>query len=183
MSARAGFTQSLETLRPRLVDFCARLVATDSRNPPGDTRAATALCGAALSSLPGVELREVVARSSVVNLIVIVKGGSAGRRLVSNGHLDTGPLAAAERWRIEPFGGVVRDGKLFGPGAADMKAGVAAGVFTLEALSRHRESWSGEFVLTLVGDEGTGGHAGTRHVLEHCPEASGDAMLSGDVGS
>jgi acetylornithine deacetylase/succinyl-diaminopimelate desuccinylase-like protein len=64
-----------------------------------------------------------------------------------------------------------------------MKAGVAADLMTLAVLAEWRRDWAGEAVLTLVGDEGSGAVWGTRYLLEHVPEAIGDAMLSGDVGS
>ena len=131
----------------------------------------------------GVEVREVIGQAPIVNIVARVRGAQPGRRLVMNGHLDTGPVVDASAWSTPPFAGAIRDGKLFGPGSADMKAGIAAFVFVLGALARVRDDLAGEVVLALVGDEGTGGHWGTRYVLANVPEASGDAMLSTDVGS
>jgi succinyl-diaminopimelate desuccinylase len=179
---KQAFEHGFAAERERLTAFCRRLVATDSCHPPGDTRAVAALCSAELA-VPGVEIREILPHGAFASVVAIVRGPRPGRRLVMNGHLDTGPVAAANAWTVPPFGGVIRDGNLYGPGSADMKAGVAALVFALRALARAREHLAGEAVLTLVGDEGGGGRWGTRWLLDNLPEATGDALLSADVGS
>ena len=57
------------------------------------------------------------------------------RSLLFNGHIDVVPVEPEERWRSDPFGAVVRDGKLYGRGACDMKGGVAAMVLAAETLA------------------------------------------------
>jgi acetylornithine deacetylase/succinyl-diaminopimelate desuccinylase-like protein len=64
-----------------------------------------------------------------------------------------------------------------------MKAGIAAAMITLDLLWRHRDVLCGELVLVLAGDEETGGTWGTQYLLDHVPQARGDAMISGDAGS
>jgi succinyl-diaminopimelate desuccinylase len=136
-----------------------------------------------LTESAGIETRWETARPPAVNLIARVAGRSPGRRLIINGHLDTFPIGDAGRWTVPPLGGSVADGRIYGRGAADMKAGLAAAVLTARLLARHRTAWSGELVLTLVGDEETGGLWGTQHLLKTVPEAAGDFMLSADAGS
>jgi acetylornithine deacetylase/succinyl-diaminopimelate desuccinylase-like protein len=110
-------------------------------------------------------------------------GAAPGRRLIFNGHLDTFPVGDATRWTVPPFAGVVADGRIYGRGAGDMKAGLAASILAAQLLAQHRQDWHGEIVLTLVGDEETGGVWGTQHLLSEAPEAKGDVMLSGDAGA
>src|SRR3569832_715296 len=64
-----------------------------------------------------------------------------------------------------------------------MKAGIAATLTAVRILSRMRDRWHGEIVVTLAGDEENMGSLGSRWLLENVPEAKGDAMLCGDVGS
>ena len=64
-----------------------------------------------------------------------------------------------------------------------MKAGVAALVLAFVTLAEFRDAWGGELVLTLVGDEETGGRWGTQYLLANVEEATGDAMLNADTGS
>ncbi|OGA73068.1 MAG: hypothetical protein A3G81_19240 [Betaproteobacteria bacterium RIFCSPLOWO2_12_FULL_65_14] len=181
--ARAAFAKGLEAQRARVVELCRRLAATDSQNPPGDTGAIAQVCYDALAAVPGVEVRKVVAKAPMTNIVGRIAGGKPGRRLVFNGHLDTGPVADPSQWTVPPFGGVVRDGRIYGRGVCDMKAGLTAGIMALAMLAQVREQFSGEFVVTLVADEGSGAQWGTTHLLENEKLALGDAMLSGDVGS
>ena len=58
----------------------------------------------------------------------------AGPVVHLNGHIDVVP--AGDGWTVDPFGGLVRDGKIFGRGVCDMKAGIAASVFAAEAIAR-----------------------------------------------
>jgi acetylornithine deacetylase/succinyl-diaminopimelate desuccinylase-like protein len=125
----------------------------------------------------------VVGKDPAVNLVISLAGAGPGRRLVMNGHLDTFPVGNRSRWTVDPFGGLIRDGRIHGRGAADMKAGLAAAVTTVLLMARHRHAFAGELVLTLVGDEETGGRWGTQYLLAHEPDAVGDAMINGDASS
>ena len=64
-----------------------------------------------------------------------------------------------------------------------MKGGIACSILAASLLAEHRHAWSGEIVLTLAGDEENMGSLGTGYLLEHVPEARGDANICGDVGS
>jgi acetylornithine deacetylase/succinyl-diaminopimelate desuccinylase-like protein len=64
-----------------------------------------------------------------------------------------------------------------------MKAGLAAAITTAVIMAKHRDDFEGELVLTLVGDEETGGRWGTQYLLANEPEAIGDAMINADAGS
>ena len=75
-----------------------------------------------------------------VNLVARVRGAGPGRRLVLNGHLDTFPVGEA-RWTHPPLGADLEDGRIYGRGACDMKAGVAALVLAFVTLAEFREAW------------------------------------------
>ena len=77
-----------------------------------------------------------------------------------NGHLDTYPVNEALPWTVPPLGGVLRDGRLYGRGTADMKGGIAASILALALLAEHPGLWRGEAVLTLAGDEESMGPLG-----------------------
>ena len=166
-----------------LEGLCAALVATPSENPPGDTQALAAQVEAFLAAIPGMEVRRVVGRTPAVNIIARLAGGKPGRRLLFNGHLDTFPAGEASGWTGSPFSARVEGGRLYGRGACDMKAGLAAAMMTAKVLAHERAALAGELVLTFVSDEETGGAWGTQYVLANVPEARGDAMISADAGS
>ena len=181
-AAKARLAARVESRSGELVDLCRTLVRIDSTNPPGDTTAIVEAIEAVLDGRAGVEHRRVVSRAPAVNLVARVRGAGPGRRLVLNGHLDTFPFGEA-RWSHPPLGADLVDGRIYGRGACDMKAGVAALVLAFVTLAEFREAWNGELVLTLVGDEETGGRWGTQYLLANVEEAVGNAMLNADTGS
>ena len=86
------------------------------------------------------------------NVIVKLKGSEKGKVFAISGHLDV--VAAGEGWTYPPFEGVVEDGKMYGRGTADMKAGVAAGIYTLLDLIEEKKDFPGEiWFIGTVGEE------------------------------
>lgn len=92
--------------------------------------------------------------------------GGDGPVLVFLGHTDVVPSGPLEAWTSPPFEPTVRDGCLYGRGAADMKSGVAAMVIALEEFVRARPDHAGTLALLLTSDEE--GHAvdGVRRVAD-----------------
>lgn len=179
---RAELAVSVGERRAELVDITAELVRVPSENPPGSTEA-VAEVAARLLSAPGVDVELVASKPPIVNVIARVRGARSGRRLVYNGHLDTYPIGDAAQWSADPLGGIVKDGRLYGRGAADMKGGVACSILAARLLAERRDAWAGDVVVTLAGDEESMGPDGTQFLLEKFPFASGDVMITGDAGS
>ena len=179
---KARLAARIESRIPALVELCRTLVRIDSTNPPGDTTTIIEAIEAVLDATAGIEHRRVVGQAPTVNLVARTRGAGPGRRLVLNGHLDTFPVGDA-RWSHPPLGADLEGGRIYGRGACDMKAGVAALVLVFVTLAEFRDAWRGELVLTLVGDEETGGRWGTQYLLANVEEAVGDAMLNADTGS
>ena len=123
--------------------------------------------------VPGVEISLHEPGAGVVNIVARVRGAGPGRRLVLNGHLDTYPVNEALPWTVDPLGGLVRDGRLYGRGAADMKGGIAASMTALALLAAHRGLWRGEAVLALAGDEESMGQLGTQWLIGNVECARG----------
>jgi acetylornithine deacetylase/succinyl-diaminopimelate desuccinylase-like protein len=182
--------------RDRILDCARRLIAVQSPNPPGDTHAVAAMAAELIRALaPSAAVNLYRISETVGNLVAVVRGTGPGRqperrpgeqtarRLVLSGHLDTYPLGDAAGWTVAPFAGEVRDGRLYGRGAADMKGGIAASIVALAALATHADAWPGEAVLALAGDEESMGTLGTQWLLENVPAARGDAVIIGDAGS
>jgi succinyl-diaminopimelate desuccinylase len=182
-AARTAIADELSRSTERLIAMSRTLVAAPSPNPPGDVARAADAAEALLRQIPQMQVTRVVSAPGIVNLIGRLAATRPGRRLVFNGHLDTFPIGEDMGWTMPPLGGMVAAGRLYGRGISDMKGGIAASLLAIDALARHRDAWRGEIVVTLAGDEESMGVLGTRHLLERFPEASGDAMISADVGS
>jgi len=82
------------------------------------------------------------------------------------GHTDVVPPGPLEQWRADPFVPTVRDGKLFGRGAADMKSSIASFVVAAEAYVRDRPDHPGSIALLITSDEEGPSVDGTVRVVE-----------------
>jgi len=69
-------------------------------------------------------------------LIARRAGAGGGRSLLFNGHIDVVSVEPRDAWTSDPFAAQVRDGKLYGRGACDMKGGIAAMVFATQVLAQ-----------------------------------------------
>ena len=93
-------------------------------------------------------------------LIATQRGHGAGRSLVFNGHIDVVSGEPRSAWTTDPFTPQVRDGRLYGRGACDMKGGVAAMVFALQALHRADINLAGDLIVATNTDEESSGAGG-----------------------
>jgi acetylornithine deacetylase len=126
------------------------LVATESVNPglaEGSGERAAAEVVAAWARAAGLEVELDEALADRPNVLVMALGTGGGRTLLLNGHLDTVGVTGMDA----PFAANVRDGRLFGRGAYDMKGALAA---ALVAAARARDDrLAGDVVVACVIDE------------------------------
>lgn len=111
--------------------------------------------------------------------------GSGSPVFVFLGHTDVVPTGPVEAWASDPFVPTIRDGKLYGRGAADMKGSVAAFVLALEEFVARHPHHRGTVALLLTSDEEGDAVDGVRRVVEHF-RASGqhiDFCLTGEPSS
>lgn len=104
----------------------------------------------------------VHAEGKPVGLYAIVSGAAAGPTYMLNATLDTAAFGDESQWRDPPTSGLIRDGRLYGRGSADSKAGAAIFCHLLAHFARRGARFNGKLVLLLDLDEHTGGFAGVR---------------------
>ena len=158
--------------RDRLIDDLETLVRIESITGSEEN-----IADWAAGALLELGLRVEVARSDLERLrddpawpgeemerttlpIVVGRAGSAdGRRLILSGHLDVVPPGDPASWTVDPWGAEIREDRLYGRGACDMKGGVAAILAAVRSLgvdgSLHR--LDGELMVVLVPSEEDGG--------------------------
>jgi len=107
---------------------------------------------------------EVVASNGVTNLWL--RRGRSRPLAVFAGHTDVVPAGPLDQWLSDPFVPTVRDGKLYGRGAADMKSSIAAFVVAAEEFVRARPDHPGSIALLLTSDEEGPATDGTTRVVE-----------------
>jgi succinyl-diaminopimelate desuccinylase len=126
----------------------------------------------------------VACNPTMPNLLGSIEGARAGPHLVLNGHIDTFPPVAPERWRDDPFSGRILDDKVWGTGCSDMKQGTACLVAVYAWLHALKGEIGGRLTLTAVSDEETFGPNGARYLLEHHgSEVLGDCLLNAEPGA
>lgn len=85
------------------------------------------------------------------NVFAEVTGSLPGKTILLTGHMDT--VEAGDGWTVNPFAGTERDGRIYGRGANDMKAGIAIILQTVSTCVRNRGRLRGKIVVAFVCDE------------------------------
>lgn len=135
------------------VALTQRLIAFDTINPPGNESSCAAFTQRLLEDA-GFAVQGYSHAPGRSSLLARAGRVGANRALCFVGHLDTVPLGKSA-WKHDPFAGCIKDGRLYGRGATDMKSGVAA--FIVAGASRARALPADtELVLLLVAGEETG---------------------------
>lgn len=170
MLNEASIFARVDELAEEMVEFLRQLVRIPTVNPPGEHYADCAqLIGAKLKEF-GYEtefvtaegLPECSAQFPRVNVIGRMRGQRAKPTLHFNGHLDVVP--PGEGWTVDPFAAVVRDGRIYGRGVTDQKAGIAASMFAIEAIRRAGVRLAGSVEQSATVDEESGGFAGVAYL-------------------
>ena len=182
MTTKPDLLSWIERDREEIIGFLQDFVRAPSPNPPGDTRHAAAVITAFLDR-HGLPWRAVAPVAEWPNIVGTFEGGGPGKHLVLNGHIDVFPVDETEAWTHGPWSGALAEGKIWGRGVADMKAGTAASVMTYRYLHHVRQELAGKLTLTCVSDEETFGPYGARWLVANEPEALGDCVLNGEPSS
>jgi succinyl-diaminopimelate desuccinylase len=163
---------AVDAATDEIVAFTQDLVRIPTVNPPGDHyESCAAFLGDDLSRR-GYDVEYIVATGRPehtpqhprVNVVGSRRGSSGGPVVHLNGHFDVVPAGGG--WTVDPFGAVVRDGRIFGRGVCDMKAGIAAAVFAAEAIARAGVALPGAIEISGTVDEESGGFAGVAHLAQ-----------------
>jgi len=99
-----------------------------------------------------------------INVIARREGKRKGPCVHFNSHIDVVQTGAG--WTVDPFGGLVKDGKVYGRGACDMKGGLAASVVAVEALLDSGFDLPGAVEISGTVDEESGGYGGVAYLAE-----------------
>lgn len=114
------------------------------------------------------------------NVVGVYKGDGPGRSLLFNGHVDVIPAGASDAWNTDPWIATIRDGKLHGRGASDMKAGLAGYSMAMNAIIKSGVKLKGDVILEYTVDEELSGN-GTLACVTRGYKT--DAGISGETSS
>lgn len=177
MSVEKELLNYVDTRRDDLLALIQTLVRTPSENTPptGAEAACQRFCQAylqscgfetdlyELSAVPGIESHPVYFAgrnyTGRPNLAAKRKGQD-GLSLILSGHMDTVPRGTLP-WTRDPFSGHIENGRLYGRGSNDMKAGIATNLFVARALHDLGIEPGGDLTIECIVDEEFGGVNGT----------------------
>jgi succinyl-diaminopimelate desuccinylase len=130
-----------------------QLIEIDTTNPPGRELIAAGLLSDRLHAA-GISCELQRFAPGRANLVARRTGRHTRGALMLSGHLDTVPVDELA-WTVPAWEGIIRDGRLYGRGALDMKGSVAAMVVAFERLCASQEVPAGDIVLALTAGEET----------------------------
>jgi acetylornithine deacetylase len=155
--------REVEAGREELLETISQAVQIPSVNPryPGQVYDEVVGGEGRVSQLVAEVYRQMDAEVDVFgveagreNAVGVIRGAGGGRSLIYNGHVDVVPAGRVENWRHDPFSGRIEDGRIWGRGSTDMKAGVLAQAFAARALVRSGARLCGDLILeAVVGEE------------------------------
>jgi succinyl-diaminopimelate desuccinylase len=163
----------VDALAGEAVAFTSAMIRIPTVNPPGELYEECAHfighvladCGFETEYYAAEGRPEHTVAHPRINVVGTRRGKSERPVVHLNGHFDVVP--AGNGWTVDPWGGEVRDGKIYGRGSCDMKAGIAAAVFASEAIRRSGIELNGTVEVSGTVDEESGGFAGVAWLAEH----------------
>lgn len=162
----------VDARRDDLVALTQALIRIPTLNPPGrNYREICDMLGARLAA-KGFEVALVRAKGAPAdsdtyprwNVVARYDGGRPGECVHFNSHHDV--VEPGNGWTVDPFGGELRDGRVYGRGACDMKGGLAASVIAAEAFIAAHPEFAGAIEISATADEESGGYGGVAYLAE-----------------
>ena len=98
------------------------------------------------------------------NIVARREGRAPGQCVHFNSHIDV--VETGHGWTVDPFGGEVKDGKVYGRGACDMKGGLAASIIAAEVFIELCPDYAGAIEISGTADEESGGFGGVAYLAE-----------------
>jgi acetylornithine deacetylase/succinyl-diaminopimelate desuccinylase-like protein len=147
------------------VQLLRRYLMIDTTNPPGNETAGVAFLEAVLAR-ENIPCETAEAAPGRGNLVARLAGDGTRPGLVLHHHIDVVP-ADRRHWSVDPFGGVVQDGYLYGRGALDMKSTGVLQLMAVVAIKRAGIPLRGDVVLLATADEEDDSELGAEFVARH----------------
>jgi len=162
----------IEARREELVELAQVLIRFPTINPPGEAYQPCAEFIGRRLGARGFTVNYVRAagtpgdseRYPRINVIARREGNVAGPCVHFNSHIDV--VQTGTGWTLDPFAAQIRDGKIYGRGACDMKGGLAASIIAVEALIDSGTQLPGALEISGTVDEESGGYGGVHYLAQ-----------------
>jgi succinyl-diaminopimelate desuccinylase len=177
MASRQAIYDAVDDREDDIVAFVREFVSIDTENPPGRNYRAGATFLADAMAQRGYDVEQIAVPEAVVaehypgrtdhervNVLGRKHAGGDGPHVHFTGHFDVVP--AGEDWSYDPYDPVVENGRIYGRGSSDMKAGIAASLFAVDALEAAGVDIRGSVTQSMTVDEETGGFTGLGYLVD-----------------
>ncbi|HRK24337.1 MAG TPA: acetylornithine deacetylase/succinyl-diaminopimelate desuccinylase family protein [Beijerinckiaceae bacterium] len=162
----------IDARRDAVAELTAELIRFTTVNPPGRDYEPCAEFIAERLANSGFSAEFVRGRGEAgdshdfprANVICRREGTGEGPCVHFNSHIDV--VEAGHGWTVEPFDGVIRDGRVYGRGACDMKGGLAASIIAVEAIVAAGVPYRGALEISGTADEESGGFGGVGYLAK-----------------
>lgn len=151
----------------------SQYLTINTTNPPGNELRAAQWLKTVLER-DGIEAPLFEPKPGKANLYARLAGDGSARPLILLNHMDI-VLASREYWTVDPYGGVVQDGYVWGRGALDMKGEAIAQLITLLTLKRAGVRLKRDVIFLATADEEVGAGVGAGWMVDQHPELVRDA--------
>ena len=160
----------IQSKRDEVIALTQDLVRIPTVNPPGDHYEACARFLGERLARRGFAVEYIRAQGAPgdrdawprTNVVARYNGTPGGECVHFNSHIDV--VEAGSGWSTDPFGGEVKDGKVYGRGTCDMKGGLASSVIACEAILEEGIAFPGALEISGTVDEESGGYAGVGYL-------------------
>src|SRR5690606_14352350 len=162
--------RAVESRRDELVALASELIRFPTINPPGEAYTPCAEYIGQRLTKRGFETRLIRGEGTPgdndryprTNVVARREGRAPGAVVHFNSHIDV--VEAGEGWTLDPFAGIIRDGRVYGRGACDMKGGLAASIIAVEAILATFSDFPGAVEISGTVDEESGGFGGVAYL-------------------
>ena len=170
-------------LQAETLEHFSNLLKIDTSNPPGNETKAVEYLKAVLDK-EGIPSEVLFTEASRANLVARVKGNGSKKPVIVMGHTDVVGVQR-EKWSVDPFAAIRKDGFLYGRGAVDDKDNVVASLMTLILLKRNNVALDRDVIfIAESGEEGSPGVGIIHLVNQHWPKIEAEYCLAegGSIG-
>jgi acetylornithine deacetylase/succinyl-diaminopimelate desuccinylase-like protein len=167
-------------IKDEATEILSNYISINTTNPPGnEIEAARYLEG--ILRHEGIEATVYEVAPRRANLMAVVPGETRGNSLILLNHMDVVPVEE-DKWDIDPFGGIIKDGYIYGRGTIDMKGKGVAELMTMLLLKRYKIPLKRDIIFLATADEETGGQWGVKWMLEREPRLKEAACVLNEGG-